>query len=423
MPRTAQNTRTPAVPATKKVIQLSAYQPKTKSSPTPQNEVNFPLHGECGELAKSPVNVGSQGIPDTPPLANSVEPGDGDLGEVNKTNVLPPKHEASASPLKQTKVKAKAKAKPDFLHLRTPGPDGYKTDCDKMLFTKLKAAYPHEETSWRGNKNKCNNPAGSKKKFAWEPWPAEWNEFKDFLRDMKPKPSPKHTLNRLDNSLRKYGPGLCEWALPEAQNNNKSDNVPLVDPLNGKKWTPKKLANLHGISVNTIYKRISSLWTITELVFGKQSQYLRDIYLLLDALPDLKPPGKKVVHRPITSIPSLDEYLLVPPAIWSSREYHDLNNPKFDPLGDPHPELEVDEALYEDLGILRRQHHAEICGEHDAVVDWVNAFNAGDEPMPPYPNLKYLKLKLPPPETVALRFTPIPPRAQAQTGPDARLQA
>jgi hypothetical protein len=66
-PGTAQNTRTPAVPATKKVIQLSAYQPKTKSSPTPQNEVNFPLHGECGELAKSPVNVGSQGIPQHSP--------------------------------------------------------------------------------------------------------------------------------------------------------------------------------------------------------------------------------------------------------------------------------------------------------------------------------------------------------------------
>jgi hypothetical protein len=89
-----------------KVIQFFAYQPSPKGSPAPQNEVNFPLHGECGELAKSPVNVGSQGIHDTHPLANSVEPGDGDLDEVNKTNVLPPKHEASASPLKQTKVKA-----------------------------------------------------------------------------------------------------------------------------------------------------------------------------------------------------------------------------------------------------------------------------------------------------------------------------
>jgi hypothetical protein len=389
------------------VIQFSGHQPKTKSSPTPQNEVNFPLHGECGELAKGPANMGLQATPDTPPLANWVEPADDVSGVNSKTNVLPPK----------TKVKAKAKAKPDFLHLRTPGPDGYKLDCAKMLFTELKTAYPWEFNSWRGNKNKCNNPAGSKKKFAWEPWPAEWNEFKDFLLDMEPKPSPEHTLERLNNSLRKYGPGLCVWTLPDAQNNNKSDNVLPVDPLDGKKWTPKKLANLHGISVNTIYKRISSLWTITELVVGKQSQYLRDIYLLLDALPDLKHPGKMVVHHPIKSIPWLDEYLLVPPAIWSFREYHDLNNPKFDPLGDPHPELEVDEALYEDLGILRRLHHTEICDEHDAVVDWVNAFNAGVEPMPPYPTLKYLKLKLPPPETVALRFTPIPPEPKPKPAP------
>lgn len=236
---------------------------------------------------------------------------------------------------------------------------------------------------------------------------------------MEPKPDKTWTLERINNSLRKYGPGLCIWAPPDVQNNNKSDNVQLIDPMTGKKWTPKKLANLHGISVNTIYGRIGNFWTITELVVGKQSQYLRDIYLLLDALPDLKPPGKKVVHHPITSVPSLDLFLCVPPAIWGTREYHDLNNPNFDPLGDPHPELEVDEALYEDLGILRRLHHTEICDEHDAVVDWANAFNDGVDPMPPHPTLKYLKnlLVRMTPERVALRFTPVPKEPKSKPAP------
>jgi hypothetical protein len=353
------------------VIHFSAHQPSPKSSPTPQNEVNFPLDGECGELAKSPVNAGLQGIPDTPPLANSVEPGDDVTGVNSKTNLLPVK--ASKS-----KAKAKAKGNPDFLHLRSPGPDGYKTDCDKMTFTELKTAYPWEFTSWRGNKNKCNNPAGPKKKFAWEPWPAAWDAFKDFLLDMTPKPDQAWTLERKENSLRKYGPGLCIWAPPEVQNNNKGDNVLRVDPATGKVWTPKKLANLHGISVNAIRKRIDS-WTITELVVGKQSQYLRDIYLLLDALPDLKHPGKKVVHRPI-NLNSLDYYL------------------RRSPIDDDHAR---------ETGERRIAHVIEICDEYDAVDDWVLAFNEGS-PVPAFPELKYLPINTPSPERIASRFTPLP---------------
>jgi hypothetical protein len=350
------------------VIQFSGHQPKTKSSPTPQNEVNFPLHGECGELAKGPANMGLQATPDTPPLANWVEPADDVSGVNSKTNVLPPK----------TKVKAKAKAKPDFLHLRTPGPDGYKLDCAKMLFTELKTAYPWEFNSWRGNKNKCNNPAGSKKKFAWEPWPAEWNEFKDFLLDMEPKPSPEHTLERLNNSLRKYGPGLCVWTLPDAQNNNKSDNVLLVDPLDGKVWTPKKIANATGVAENAVRKRIKLSWTLYELLENKKSKFLRDKWLQADALPKAPPKGPKKVLRPIEQVPSLQRCLDLCP---------------------------IDDDHYE--GETRIKNFPEICDEYDAFIDWVDDFNAG-LPVPQHPPVKYLKVRVAP-DRVALRFTPKPP--------------
>ena len=43
------------------------------------------------------------------------------------------------------------------------------------------------------------------------------------------------------------------------------------------------------------------------------------------------------------------------------------------------------------LGILRRLHHAEVCDEHDTVVDWVDAYNDGVDPLPPHPNLKHRK--------------------------------
>jgi hypothetical protein len=102
-----------------KIFQLSAYQPSPKGSPPSKNGVNLALQGDGVNLAESPVNVSSQGIPDTTPLANSVEPGDDVPGEVNlKTNVLP--------------LKAKAKAKTAVLPQKTTGPDGYKIDCANM---------------------------------------------------------------------------------------------------------------------------------------------------------------------------------------------------------------------------------------------------------------------------------------------------
>ena len=353
-----------------KVIQFSAYQANPKGSPPSQNGVNLALQGEWVNLAKSPANVGSQGIPDTPPLANSVEPGDDVPGELNlKTNVLPAKA--------KVKAKAEAKASP----VKTPGPDGYKIDCVKMHFPELKVAYSAEFNSWRGRKHHCNKPEN--KKAGWE-WSPEWDPFKGFLLSMGPCPGPGYTLERIANLVPKYGPGLCIWAPKTVQNNNKSDNVLLTDPLDGKVWTPKKIANATDVTVNTVYKRINKSWTLYELLAGKQSKFIRDKWLQADALPKPQPKGPKKVLRPITHLPSLETCLASSP---------------------------TDDDYYEETGQTRIRNYNEICDEHDAVIDWANAFNAGVDPMPPHPNLKYLKnlLVKMTPERVALRFTPIPP--------------
>jgi len=40
-----------------------------------------------------------------------------------------------------------------------------------------------------------------------------WGTFAHFLADMGPRPSPRHSLERLDGDAG-YGPGNVEWALP-----------------------------------------------------------------------------------------------------------------------------------------------------------------------------------------------------------------
>lgn len=48
-----------------------------------------------------------------------------------------------------------------------------------------------------------------------------WGSFQNFLSDMGGKPTPSHTLERLDGSL-SYGPGNCVWADRKQQARNRA---------------------------------------------------------------------------------------------------------------------------------------------------------------------------------------------------------
>lgn len=51
-----------------------------------------------------------------------------------------------------------------------------------------------------------------------------WNKFENFLADMGERPSPIHTIDRINNDGN-YEPGNCRWATPLEQMQNVETNV------------------------------------------------------------------------------------------------------------------------------------------------------------------------------------------------------
>jgi hypothetical protein len=90
---------------------------------------------------------------------------------------------------------------------------------------------------------------------------ARWREsFSVFLADMGRRPSPQHTIERINNNGN-YEPNNCRWAIRLEQNRNKRNNH-LIEH-NGATACITEWAEKTGLPPYTIQKRLAKGWPIS----------------------------------------------------------------------------------------------------------------------------------------------------------------
>ena len=105
---------------------------------------------------------------------------------------------------------------------------------------KKKRAWPPGYAIWHGMRQRCLNPNHA----SWKNYGGRgiqvcerWRRsFADFVADMGPRPSPTHSIDRIDVNGN-YEPGNCRWATPFQQSQNKRPREQCEKP--GRKPYPR----------------------------------------------------------------------------------------------------------------------------------------------------------------------------------------
>lgn len=121
-----------------------------------------------------------------------------------------------------------------------------------------------EYKSWSGMRDRCNNPRNR----AYRNYGARgitvcerWESFDAFLADMGKRPSPRHSVDRIEND-RGYEPGNCRWATKKTQGRNRRGLIATASTS-----SLKEAAEASGITYGTAHSRVHRLgWTPDEAV-------------------------------------------------------------------------------------------------------------------------------------------------------------
>lgn len=124
--------------------------------------------------------------------------------------------------------------------------------------------------TWKAMKQRCENPKNERHKYYGGRGITiceRWNKFENFLEDMGKKPSPKHSIERMDVNGN-YEPDNCKWATVETQSKNRRDSIKVT--IEGETKVLKDWSRRYGIPYSTLRykyeKNNRDLWFLAKEV-------------------------------------------------------------------------------------------------------------------------------------------------------------
>jgi len=150
------------------------------------------------------------------------------------------------------------------------GKTAYCKNCARKSRYKKSADAPeivaaHEYDLWKGMNARCrdtdNKYYGGRGITVCD----AWKSFRQFLNDMGPRPSPLHSIDRIDGNGN-YEPKNCRWATAKEQARNMRNNVYLT--VNGVSRLIQDWAAISGVKRATIVMRKrAGGWTDEEAIY------------------------------------------------------------------------------------------------------------------------------------------------------------
>jgi hypothetical protein len=121
---------------------------------------------------------------------------------------------------------------------------------------------------WVGMNRRCRDPKhdsyknyGARGIYVDDKWR---DSFAQFLADVGERPSPRHSLERVDFNG-PYCPSNVKWATSKEQQRNRRCNRVL--PVDGEALCLAEWAERVGINANTLAARIDAGWAVEDAVF------------------------------------------------------------------------------------------------------------------------------------------------------------
>ncbi len=125
-----------------------------------------------------------------------------------------------------------------------------------------------EWTTWGSMVNRCTNP----RNHSYFRYGARgitvclrWRTYENFLVDMGRRPSPLHSLDRIDGN-RGYEPSNCRWATPIEQARNRANLQRIT--IDGTSRILAEWSEISGIDLRLIWGRLKLGWQPAEAVFA-----------------------------------------------------------------------------------------------------------------------------------------------------------